>query len=248
MIKVINGDCIEVMKSFSDNSFDLIFTSPPYAGVKTWKEKNERFEDMIKRLKELNLSALKECSRLIREGRFIVWNITDIPYNETLIPNVSDTINYAVYELKLNYIAEVIWDKGISRILPSVLKTKPVIPSYNHEHLLFFCKGKKKRINERIDRNHVNLLNSIWKFRAVMKNRITTPFPIELAKSVIELTTIKNEDVLDCFSGQGTTLIACKLLDRNCIGIEIREDLCKLTEELLNKIPQKLDFFFNSKV
>lgn len=29
--KIIQGDCEEVLKDFPDNSFDLIFTSPPYA-------------------------------------------------------------------------------------------------------------------------------------------------------------------------------------------------------------------------
>ena len=28
--KIINGDCIEVMKSFAEKSIDLIVTSPPY--------------------------------------------------------------------------------------------------------------------------------------------------------------------------------------------------------------------------
>jgi DNA modification methylase len=28
---IIQGDCEEVLKSFPDNSIDLIFTSPPYA-------------------------------------------------------------------------------------------------------------------------------------------------------------------------------------------------------------------------
>jgi site-specific DNA-methyltransferase (adenine-specific) len=29
--KIIQGDCEDVLKDFPDNSFDLIFTSPPYA-------------------------------------------------------------------------------------------------------------------------------------------------------------------------------------------------------------------------
>ena len=28
--KIINGDCLEVMKTFPDKSFDLILTDPPY--------------------------------------------------------------------------------------------------------------------------------------------------------------------------------------------------------------------------
>ena len=28
--KIINGDCIEVMKTLPDSSIDLVLTSPPY--------------------------------------------------------------------------------------------------------------------------------------------------------------------------------------------------------------------------
>ena len=28
--KIINGDCLEVMKTFPDKSIDIIITSPPY--------------------------------------------------------------------------------------------------------------------------------------------------------------------------------------------------------------------------
>ena len=28
--KIIQGDCLEVMKGFADKSFDLVITSPPY--------------------------------------------------------------------------------------------------------------------------------------------------------------------------------------------------------------------------
>ena len=28
--EIIHGDCIEILKNFPDNSFDLIFADPPY--------------------------------------------------------------------------------------------------------------------------------------------------------------------------------------------------------------------------
>ena len=30
MTKIINGDCLEVLKTFADNSIDSIVTDPPY--------------------------------------------------------------------------------------------------------------------------------------------------------------------------------------------------------------------------
>ena len=45
--------------------------------------------------------------------------------------------------------------------------------------------------------------------------------PQELADYIIENFTKKNEIVLDCFMGLGTTGISCVKLNRNFIGIEL---------------------------
>lgn len=37
--KIIHGDCLEVMKTFPDKSFDLVLTDPPY-GINFGSEKN----------------------------------------------------------------------------------------------------------------------------------------------------------------------------------------------------------------
>jgi len=47
--------------------------------------------------------------------------------------------------------------------------------------------------------------------------------------------TKKNEWVLDPFLGSGTTLIECKRLGRNGIGIEIQSEVAKLARRILNK-------------
>ena len=36
-IRLINGDCREVMKDLSDNSIDLVVTSPPYDDLRTYE-------------------------------------------------------------------------------------------------------------------------------------------------------------------------------------------------------------------
>jgi DNA modification methylase len=47
--------------------------------------------------------------------------------------------------------------------------------------------------------------------------------------------TKKGEWVLDPFTGSGTTLIECKRLERNCIGIELNEEVVKLAKKNLAK-------------
>lgn len=48
-----------------------------------------------------------------------------------------------------------------------------------------------------------------------------TQKPLDLMKTLIELTTLEGHTVLDPFCGSGTTLLAAKELGRNFLGIEI---------------------------
>lgn len=51
--------------------------------------------------------------------------------------------------------------------------------------------------------------------------------------------TKKNEWVLDTFAGSGTTLIECRRLGRNGIGIELNPEVVKKAEELIKKEQNK---------
>jgi DNA modification methylase len=56
-------------------------------------------------------------------------------------------------------------------------------------------------------------------------------FPVALPSWFIKLFTEEGDVVLDPFIGSGTTAIACLNLNRKYIGIEIREEYCKLAKE-----------------
>jgi len=48
------------------------------------------------------------------------------------------------------------------------------------------------------------------------------------------LISKENDVVLDPFMGSGTTGVACKLLNRNFIGIELNEEYIKIAEARIN--------------
>jgi site-specific DNA-methyltransferase (adenine-specific) len=52
------------------------------------------------------------------------------------------------------------------------------------------------------------------------------PFPLELARRCIRLSTWPGEVVLDPFAGTGTTLLAARQLGRRAIGVERSESYC----------------------
>jgi DNA modification methylase len=78
----------------------------------------------------------------------------------------------------------------------------------------------------------------VWKVfyeKRDIREKETHPatMPIALAKRTVELFTHKGELVLDPFNGIGTTLIACKDLERNGIGFDISEQYCSFAQRRL---------------
>lgn len=63
--------------------------------------------------------------------------------------------------------------------------------------------------------------------------------PLELVKRHLLHSTQENDVVLDCFSGSGTTCVACKEIGRQFIGIEIEPKWHKISVDRLNGINTK---------
>ena len=56
---------------------------------------------------------------------------------------------------------------------------------------------------------------------------------MELPKRCIKLFTFVGDTVLDPFLGSGSTLIACALLNRKGIGVEIDRNYCEIAKQRL---------------
>ena len=48
--KIINGNCMDVMRQFPDNSINLVVTSPPYDNLRTYKGYTFPFEVIVTEL------------------------------------------------------------------------------------------------------------------------------------------------------------------------------------------------------
>jgi len=68
------GDCLEIMKSFPDESVDCIITSPPYDNLRQYNKtllwNNEIWEKTI-----------LEFFRIIKQGGIVVWIVGDAVIN-----------------------------------------------------------------------------------------------------------------------------------------------------------------------
>ncbi len=88
------------------------------------------------------------------------------------------------------------------------------------------------------DKNFItdkNYPKNLIYFKTEHKNRLhPTQKPIALMEYLIKTYTNENDLILDNTMGSGSTMVACKNLNRNGIGIEKEEKYFKIAQERIN--------------
>lgn len=285
--KIINADCLDILKQLPDKCIDLVLTDPPY-GYLNCKFDREYFDEQgvfieIKRV-------LKDDGIIAFFGRgdtFYKWNLIlekfDFPFKEEIIWNknacsspfgvinrVHETISIRgkgkLNKIKIpteeyynqeDYIRLV---QSINRFISSA-KTKPdeflrLIKEnkLNREKLhisKFYITTSKN--NKEADRgikqchsfiNGFNMKSIVSCSRdSVYKNIHPTQKPVILFERLLKLCSNPNDLVLDCFSGSGTTAIACHNLKRRFICIEKDKDYYESSVKRLEEHQKQLTLF-----
>lgn len=77
----------------------------------------------------------------------------------------------------------------------------------------------------------------VQQVKNVSKEKTSHPcqIPLQVMLNIIMLIP-SDYLIIDPFAGSGTTLLAAKILKRDCIGIEIDKSYCEIIEERLAQI------------
>lgn len=221
MNKIINGDAIEFMKTLEDESIDLIITDPPYkitargnSGSTGGMLKNKlSMKGKIFKHNDIKpIEYIPEFYRLLKDGSHC--------YIMTNHVNLQEILNTAT-ECGFHFIKSLIWNKG-NKIMGRFYMSQ-------FEYILFFRKGKGKKINKCGTSDILSVPNKKTKGEDG-KNLHDTEKPVELIKILVENSSQIGEVVFDPFIGIGSTMIACKELDRQYIGVEIDEYYYNITK------------------
>ena len=244
-IKLYKGDCLDVLNTLDANSVDLVVTSPPYDDLREYNS--------VIDWKQLATALY----RVIKEGGVVVWNVNDkVIDGSKSLTSFKQCILFN--EIGFNVNDVMIWKKA--NPMPQVKQPRY---NQVFEYMFIFSKGKPKTFNpimvdckcagqnyastckkittgkereyKEFEINSKKVADNIWEF-AISQNKTEHPavFPLELPSKHIKSWSNKNELVLDPFMGSGTTGIACKMLFRNFIGIEIDENYFKLAERRIS--------------
>lgn len=209
---IIHGNSIEILPSLEKNCFDLLLSDPPYGmDFKSgWSNKDKIQNDKIEDTVLLFENVLKKSVSLLKEdAHFYLFG--NIEYISQIQP---------IIEKHLNLKNILIWDRKV--IGMGDLKTYG--KSYD---IIYFGYNKIwKDLNGIRDRD-------LLSFNRVdpLKNIHPTEKPIDLLEFLIKKSTKENDKILDPFCGGGSTLLACKNINRLATGIEIESKYVELIKE-----------------
>ena len=234
MIQLIKGDCLQEMKKIKDNSVDAIITDPPYGttackwdSVIDFKLMWEQLNRIIKPNGAIVLFGGEPFSSALRMS-----NIKNYKYDWKWIKNIPSNFLNAKKQPLRSYEDVLIFYKKQPTYNP-VLTDKPkdnirrnsIDCVQNNKGVVGSLPNNIKRNGTRtipLDKNYpLNVLN----INTLSKNKRIHPTqkPVLLMEYLIKTYTNEKETVLDFTMGSGTTMLACKKLNRNGIGIELDE-------------------------
>ena len=232
MINTITlGDSYKIIKDIPDKSIDLIYTDIPYLFADGGSS-NSPLSQRIKKLKQQDLAGITkgmDFIRVLKKVNCFIWCSKE---------QILDIMNFfdkygCMYEI-------LTWNKSN----PTPMTNNTFLPDI--EYCLYFRETGVK-LNDGYE------LKSKWYESPINKKdkdkyKHPTIKPLELVKRHILHTTQKNDIVLDCFSGSGTTCVAAKELNRRFIGIEINPEYHKISLDRLNGILANGQLSFNTDI
>ena len=225
-MKLLNGDCLEVMKQIPNESVDMVLTDPPYLCDYSRHDSKSRFSKKI--ANDENNSAnesmikkyLQECYRIMKDNTAIYCFC-----NYKKIDFFKQQIETAGFNLK----NIIIWDKqrnGMGDLSTTF--------GYSYEFIIFASKGQPKIRGKRI--------SDVWQFARVKpkEQEHQNQKPVDLLVQAIEKSSDEGAVIFDGFMGVGSTGVACVNTNRDFIGIELDENYFNIAKKRIEEAKECL--------
>ena len=211
---IINDDCINILKQLPDKCIDVVLTDPPY-GIGESKRNN---------ISRSNLAKAKDYGNKD-------WDITipdKVIFDEMFRVSKNQIIfggNYFVKYLD-NSPCWIVWNKD------------------NGNNDFADCELAWTNFKTAVRKYD-------WRWQGMlqqnMKNKDIRIHPTQKPLGLIEKILLdyskENDLVLDCFSGSGTTAVACYNTNRRFICIEKDKEYYEKSKERLNEIKSQIRLF-----
>jgi DNA modification methylase len=262
---ILQGDCLELLGAQTAESFDLIFTSPPYADRRARTYGGIKPEKYV----EWFLPRSEQLLRVLKPTGTFVLNIKEKVEKGERHTYVLELI-LALRKQGWLWTEEYIWHKRNCHPGKWPNRFRDA-----WERCLQFNKSRHFKMNQEavrvpmgdwagkrlknLGKNDVarfdsqvgsgfgkNISNWVGRDLAFPSNVLhlatecgnknhSAAFPKALPRWFIKLFTTEGDWVLDPFVGSGTTSIVAREMGRNSLGIEIKEDYCDAARRELKR-------------
>jgi DNA modification methylase len=210
--QIIQGDCLEVLKTIPDKSVDLVITDPPYSrNTITAHSRNG-----VRNLGDLSIqeffyrNMFEQFSRVLKDGGVCFCFCDDLFYPILFASSYNSLQGHSL----------ITWDKCHISFGRPIRK--------RHELVMYCSKGGGGQFYPSEERTH---FPSIIFHKKETEKEHDAQKPVPLLIDLIKHFSKENDIVLDPFIGSGTTAVACKILKRNYIGIEISPEYCEVAQK-----------------
>jgi len=258
---ILQGDCLDVLKTMEGDSVDLVVTSPPYADQRSSTYGGISADKYV----EWFLPIADELHRVLKPTGSFILNI-----KERVVEGERHTyVIELILEMRKRgwlWTEEYIWHKkncypgkwsnrfrdAWERCLHftkqksfAMYQEEVRVPmgDWANSRLKNLSETDKRRDDSRVQSGFgKNISNWIGRDLAFPTNVLhfatecgnknhSAAFPEELPSWFIRLFTRPGDLVLDPFLGSGTTAVVCVALNRNYLGIELNPEYIEIAEK-----------------
>jgi len=255
---IVHGDCLTELKALSDQSIDLIVTSPQY-NIGIFYDGDDDRRPMPDYLAELKAVSV-EMFRVLKEDGSLFLNVGSTNVEPWIDHDVAQVFR-SVFSLQ----NRIIWVKSISIGETTVGHFKPInsqrFLNHIHETIFHFTKygdcpidrlaigvpfKDKSNITRRDHKQDLRCAGNVWflPYETVQskaeKFHHPAGFPLQLPLRCIKLHGKQTGVVLDPYLGSGTTLVAAAHLGWSGIGIEQSEKYVTVSRNRLQSVMSHL--------
>lgn len=247
--KIYNRNCFDLLPEIEDWGVDLIITDPPYETTKLKfdVESNidwDQFYTEMRRVLKPNgrfflfgtLEMYKKASDYFDEQFTYIWI-----KNHFALSSQSSPKPYKKHEYLFCFIQKGLKKKGELTFHRDELRT------YGHKS--YSAKNRKPKNDEYAESIGANgiifpdIIDRDWRhgtslleYNMQQNNGHPTTKPLEMVQLLVRGYSNPNDIILDPFIGSGTTAMACKLENRNYIGMEINSKYYDLATKRLESL------------
>jgi DNA modification methylase len=197
--QIVQGDCVQVLKSLPGKSVDLVVTDPPY--LVNYRDRSGRTVKNDNGGSAGVLAAFSDAYSVLPDSFcvcFYGWNRVDEFFG-------------AWRRAGFRPVGHIVWQKDYS--------SSAGFFQYRHEQAYLLAKGNPGR--------PAKPMTDVQPWEYSGNRTHPTEKAVSILRPLIQAFSKRGDVVLDPFSGSGSTAVAAALSGRRYIGIELEDRYCR---------------------